>query len=94
MTSAPGNELSLFLQLLGPHAATVFVLNLLFSPTSECTVIIWANAKRGGRPAEYRWHTLLNAVDQIVKIFAPGKILSGGKSPPPQKKMYIECTSP
>ena len=22
---------------------------------------MWANAKRGGRPAEYRWHPLFNA---------------------------------
>jgi len=22
---------------------------------------MWANAKRDGRPAEYRWHPLLNA---------------------------------
>jgi len=35
---------------------------------------MWANAQCDGHPAEYRWHPLSNAVDQITKIFAPGKI--------------------
>ena len=29
---------------------------------------MWADAERDGRPAEYRWSPLLNAVDQIAKI--------------------------
>jgi len=29
---------------------------------------MWADAQRDGRPAEYRWRPLLNAVDQIAKI--------------------------
>jgi len=46
---------------------------------------MWADAQRDGRPADYklRWHPLLNAVDQIAKIFAPGKTLSGGKPTSP-----------
>ena len=42
---------------------------------------MWADAQSGGCPAEYRWHALLNAVDQITKIFAPGKLPLGGKHP-------------
>ena len=42
---------------------------------------MWADAQRDGRPAEYRWRPLLNAVDQIAKIFAPDKIPLGDKSP-------------
>jgi len=37
------------------------------------TTRMWADAQRDSRPAEYRWRPLLNAVDQIAKIFAPGK---------------------
>ena len=39
------------------------------------------HAQRDGRPAEYRWRPLLNAVHQIAKIFAPSKFPLGGKSP-------------
>jgi len=42
---------------------------------------MWADTQRDGSLAEYRWRLLLNAVDQIAKIFAPGKIPLGGKSP-------------
>jgi len=44
-----------------------------------------ADAQRDGRPAEYRWRPLLNVVDQIMEIFAPGKIPLGEELP----KMYI-----
>jgi len=47
---------------------------------------MWADAQRDGLPAEYRRCSLLNAVDQIAKIFAPGKIPLGGMS---SRKMYI-----
>jgi len=61
---------------------------------------MWANAQCDGHPAEYRWHPLSNAVDQIAKIFAPGKIKIplGGKSPgkciysaPAQETCQISC---
>jgi len=42
---------------------------------------MWANAQGDGCPADCRWRPLLNAVDQITKIFAPGKIPLWGKSP-------------
>ena len=42
---------------------------------------MWADVQRDDRPAEYRWRPLLNAVDKIAKIFPPGKIPLGGKSP-------------
>ena len=41
---------------------------------------VWADAECDGRPAEYRWRTLLKA-DQIAKIFAPGKIPLGARAP-------------
>jgi len=29
---------------------------------------MWADAKRDGHPAKYRWRPLLDAVDEIAKI--------------------------
>jgi len=46
---------------------------------------ISADAQCDGRPAIYRWRPLLNVVDQIAKIFGPGK-LPLGQGPP---KVYI-----
>jgi len=47
---------------------------------------MWADAQRDGRPAKYTWRPLLNAIDQIVKIFAHGKIPLWAKSP---QNVYI-----
>jgi len=41
---------------------------------------MWVDAQRYSRPAKYRWRPLLNAVDQIAKIFAPDKIPLGARA--------------
>jgi len=47
-----------------------------------------ADAQRDGRPAEYRWRPVLNVVDNIAKIFAPGRISLGGKNPQKYRPMH------
>ena len=49
---------------------------------------MWADVQRDGRPAEYRWHSLLNADDKSAKIYALGKGPLGARALPPENVVY------